>query len=92
MTINYWDLAIAVDRYCEERYNSKDARYDVIVECMTIDELSVKLEEEHVSTIEGAYKWADDYARLQYEVELNQAWDGAESCIGSSKYNGLEYQ
>lgn len=80
-------LAQAAYHYAERNYGKKDARYDVIVECMTLDEIAVELEEASVTDEKAAYEWVDGRAGLMHEVELNQAWDGPESCIGSSQYD-----
>lgn len=89
--MDYQSLAQATYSYCEERYGTKGTRYDVIVECMTTDEIAEELEAEGAETLDRAFRWADRYAGMQHEVELNQAWDGPESCIGSTRYKGYEF-
>ncbi len=89
--MNYAELAITVYALAEERYGWKDARYDVIVECMDKAEIMVELQEDGADTLAKATKWLEKRARGQYEVELNQAWDGPESCIGSSQYDGRDH-
>ncbi len=85
--MNSLALASIAYAYAEANYGKKDARYDVIVECMSIAEIMEELEQAGVSTERGAKAWATKLARGQHEQELNQAWDGPESCIGSSKYD-----
>ncbi len=85
--MNSLALASIAYAYAEANYGKKDARYDVIVECMSVPEIAVQLEEAGVRSESGAKKWANQLARGQHEQELNQAWDGPESCIGSSKYD-----
>ena len=80
-------LAKLVYDYAINHYGDKDARYDVIVECYGKSEIACALIEESVTDEAGAKRWADRFARGQHEVELNQAWDGPESCIGSSLYD-----
>lgn len=88
MTTTTRYLARKAYAYAEANYGAKNARFDVIVECMTNSEIDEALTEEGITTVEGAIAWAKRTARLQHEVELNQAWDGPESCIGSSSYSG----
>lgn len=80
------DLAAAAYAYAEQHYGDKDARFDVIVECMGKSEIAAELVREGVADEAGAIAWAKRTAGLQHEKELNQAWDGPESCIGSSLY------
>ncbi len=80
-------LARVAYDYATTNYGKKGARYDVIVECMTIDEIAAELEGDGANTEAKARKWADRRAGLAHEVELNQAWDGPESCIGSERYD-----
>ncbi len=87
MSIDYLALAATAYAYALDNYGKKGARYDVIVECMTIDEIAAELESEGANTEVRARKWADRRAGLAHEVELNQAWDGPESCIGSERYD-----
>jgi len=75
-----YDLAL-------DRYNEKDARYDVIVECFGVSDIAETFRNYKITTETGAIEWAREVARAQHEEELNQAWDGPESCIGSSKYD-----
>lgn len=85
--VDYLNLAAAAYAYAEANYAKKGARFDVIVECMEKSVIAERLETEGANTEAKARKWADEMAGLQHEVELNQAWDGPESCIGSEKYN-----
>jgi hypothetical protein len=85
------ELAKLVYNYCSELYGTKDYRYDVIVETMELNDIALVLKDAGITTIEYAFRWADDFARMQHEVELNQAWDGPESCIGSSQYKDYEF-
>ncbi len=87
---NYEALAAVAYGHAETNYSKKDARYDVIVECMELSEIAQALRIDGVEDADGARRWADDEAGVQHEVELNQAWDGPESCIGSSKYEPSE--
>lgn len=84
---DYLALAQHAYEYAEQHYGDKDARFDVIVECMTKQEIANELKLEGRTTEAAAVKWAKARAGLAHEVELNQAWDGPESCIGSSKYD-----
>ena len=81
------ELATAAYEHAKANYNAKDARYDVIVECFGIDEIAEAFRNYKITTMAGAREWARETARGQHEQELNQAWDGPESCIGSSKYD-----
>lgn len=85
--MNYLALAEIAYAYAEERYSRKGARFDVIVECMEKSEIAERLEAEGANTEEKARKWAREMAGLHHEAELNQAWDGPESCIGSERYD-----
>ena len=87
MPQDFTALAKVAYSHAEKNYGAKDARYDVIVECMSIDEIAQELQDRMCWSEDEARKWADQTARLQHEVELNQAWDGPESCVGSSKYD-----
>jgi hypothetical protein len=80
-------LAGQVYDYAVEHYGDKDARFDVIVECMSKTEIADELRGERIFDKPAALRWADKRAGLHHEQELNQAWDGPESCIGSSKYD-----
>lgn len=82
----YASLAAVAMKTAEQRYGEKDARFDVIVECMSTSEIAAELKRGGVTTEAGAHKWAERTAGLHHEVELNQAWDGPESCVGSSRY------
>lgn len=84
-------LAQAAYHYAERNYGKKDARYDVIVECMGLGEIADQFEERGIVDEKAAYKWADELAGLQHEAELNQAEDGPESCIGSSQYDPFRF-
>lgn len=85
--IDYLALAAAAYAHAEANYDRKGARYDVIVECMGKAEIAEELEAAGVMNRTGALHWADKVAGLQHEQELNQAWDGPESCIGSPLYD-----
>jgi hypothetical protein len=87
MTGRYQELAAIAYHYAEENYGKKGARYDVIVECMGRSEIADELTKEGVGDEAGAKRWADRRAGLAHEVELNQAWDGPEGCIGSELYD-----
>lgn len=84
--MNSLALASIACAYAEKHYGDKDARFDVIVECMSVAEIMEALEEASIISQAGAIKWAKQLARGHHEQELNQAWDGPESCVGSSKY------
>jgi hypothetical protein len=73
--------------HAKANYNAKDARYDVLVECYDLGDIAKELQYARVIDEAGAKAWADQAAGLQHEQELNQAWDGPESCIGSSLYD-----
>jgi hypothetical protein len=79
-------LADTVAAHALANYNTKDARFDVIVECYDLADIANELRYANVTDEAGAIAWADEAAGLQHEVELNQALDGPESCIGSSQY------
>lgn len=85
--VDYLRLAEAAYTYAEANYGRKGARFDVIVECMEKAEIAEALERAEATTVDAAYRWADEEAGLQHEVELNQAWDGPESCVGSERYD-----
>lgn len=68
-------------------YATKGARFDVIVECYEIADIAKELAYAEARTEAKAKAWADEAAGLHHEVELNQAWDGPESCIGSESYD-----
>ena len=80
-------LAAKVYAYCEEHYGDKDARFDVIVECMSKSEIADELKQAGITEEQAAYRWADKRAGLHHEQELNQAWDGPESVKSSSRYD-----
>lgn len=80
------ELAAAAYAYAEEHYGDKDARFDMIVECLSKEEIAEHLEGEGIRSEAGAIGWAQRYAGMQHEQELNQAWDGPESVKSSSKY------
>lgn len=82
-----FDRAAAAYRYAEEHYGDKDARFDVIVECMELAEIMAELERDKVWNEEGAIAWAKKRAGLHHEQELNAAWDGPESVKSSSRYD-----
>lgn len=82
-----FERAAAAYRYAEEHYGDKDARFDVIVECMELGEIMAELERERVFDEAGAIAWARKRAGLHHEQELNQAWDGPESVKSSSRYD-----
>jgi len=84
---DFTKLAREAYAYAENNYGLKDARYDVIVECMTIPEIEAELRAIGCTSAVAAHRWADALARAQHEQELNQAWDGPESCIGSELYD-----
>ncbi len=81
------ELAKVAYAWAEQNYNAQNTRYDVIVECMTLEEIEASLIDGDVTTAEDACKWADELAGLQHEQELNKAWDGPESVRSSSQYN-----
>ena len=81
------ELAHIAYAHAASNYDKRGARYDVIVECMEKSEIAERLESDGANTETKAREWADEMAGLQHEVELNQAWDGPESCIGSKMYN-----
>ena len=81
-------LATAVYEHAEKHYGDKDIRWDVIVECMTLDEIAAELASDKIDNLADAIASYTGVARLQHEQELNQAEDGPESCIGSSRYQG----
>lgn len=81
------ELAAAAYAYAEQHYGDKDARFDVIVECMGKGEIAAELEQQSITTEAGAIAWAKRTAGLQHEQELNQAWDGPESVKSSSRYD-----
>lgn len=85
--VDYLGLAAAAYAHAEANYDRKGARYDVIVECMEKREIAEELQEDGITDEAGALKWADRRAGLMHEVELNQAWDGPESCVGSERYD-----
>jgi hypothetical protein len=82
-----FELAARVYAYCEEHYGDKDARFDVIVECMDAGEIMAALERERIADFDAGCRWADKRAGLHHEQELNQAWDGPESVKSSSRYD-----
>lgn len=84
---NFEFLARLAYERAEANYTAKGGRYDVIVECMTIGEIAKALEAAGVSDRDGAEAWCDREAGLAHEQELNMAWDGPESCIGSENYD-----
>jgi hypothetical protein len=80
-------LAAVAYAYAEEHYGDKDARFDVIVECMSKAEIAEMFRIDGVTTEAGAIAWAKKRAGLHHEQELNQAWDGPESVKSSSRYD-----
>jgi hypothetical protein len=54
---------------------------------MEKSEIAEELAEDGMTDEAGALRWADRRAGLAHEVELNQAWDGPESCVGSPLYD-----
>ncbi len=85
--IDYLKLAEAAYAHAEAHYGDKGARFDVIVECMGLQEIAADFERDGITSERAAIAWAKETAGLQHEVELNQAWDGPESCIGSPLYD-----
>lgn len=85
--MNSMALASKAYAFAEEHYGDKDARFDVIVECMTVPEIAAEFDETGIATEEGAIAWAKRRAGLHHEQELNQAWDGPESVKSSSQYD-----
>jgi hypothetical protein len=81
------ELAAVAYAYAEEHYGDKDARFDVIVECMSKAEIAEMFRIDGVTTRAGAIAWAKREAGVQHEKELNQAWDGPESVKSSSRYD-----
>ena len=84
--IDYDALARLVYAHAEQHYGDKDARWDVIVECMKISEIADILRAA-VDTETLALAWGAECAGAHFEAELNQAWDGPESVRSSSKYD-----
>lgn len=80
MSAPFQQLAEKAYEYAEAHYGDRNYRFDVIVECMEKSEIAAALEFEKVATEKGAIAWARRTAGLQKEQELNQAWDGPESC------------
>jgi hypothetical protein len=80
------NLAKIVADYAAQNYARKGARFDVIVECYELAEIEEELAYAGVTDEAGAIRWADQAAGLHHEQELNQAWDGPESCVGSELY------
>lgn len=85
--VDFMELAKVAYAFAEENYDAKDARFDVIVECMEKREIAAELEQDGVKDEAGATAWAKRRAGLYHEVELNQAWDGPESVKSSSRYD-----
>jgi len=86
--IDYLALANVAYQYALDHYGDRDARFDVIVECMGRTEIAAELEQDgDVHNEEDAINWAKFMAGVQFEQELNQAWDGPESVKSSSKYD-----
>jgi hypothetical protein len=84
---DYLALAAHAYAYAEAHYGDKDARFDVIVECMEKSEIAAALEACEADDEEAAIAWAKSTAGLHHEQELNQAWDGPESVKSSSRYD-----
>lgn len=84
---DYLSLAKATYRYAEDQYGTKGARFDVIVECMTVEEIADELRDAGASTMLAAAAWANEMAGLHFEQELNEAWDGPESVRSSPHYD-----
>lgn len=72
-------LAKVAYDYAVEHYGDRDARFDVIVECMEKGEIAAEFEEQGIDSEPEAIAWAKQTAGLQREKQLNQAWDGPES-------------
>ncbi len=88
MASQYLELAALAYAHAERNYGRKGARYDVIVECMSIADIATEMAEQQIPESHASAKaWADRQARMSHEQELNQAWDGPESCIGSEMYD-----
>jgi hypothetical protein len=85
--VDHLALAAHAYAYAEEHYCDKDARFDVIVECMGKSEIAAELSEQGITDTAGAEAWAKRRAGLHHEQELNQAWDGPESVKSSSRYD-----
>lgn len=85
--VDYLKLAGIAYAYAREHYADKDARFDVIVECMELSEIAQAFSIESIETEAAAIAWAKSEAGMQHEQELNQAWDGPESVKSSSRYN-----
>lgn len=81
------DLALVAYAYAEQHYGDKDARFDVIVECMELSEIEEALGRDKVRAERGAIAWAKRSAGLHFNQELDQAWDGPESVKSSSRYD-----
>lgn len=84
---DFMALARHAYTYAEEHYGDKDARFDVIVECMGKKEIADALQRDGITDYAAAEKWAQRRAGLHFEQELNQAWDGPESVKSSSRYD-----
>lgn len=84
--IDYQALARIAYAHAEANYGKKGARYDVIVECYSVEQIAKELEYARAEDDAAARRWADIAAGDHHEVELNQAWDGPESVASSSLY------
>lgn len=80
MSASFQQLAEKAYEYAEAHYGDRNYRFDVVVECMEKSEIAAELEELGVKTEKGAIAWARRLAKGQREQQLNQAWDGPESC------------
>ncbi len=87
----YMEYAQIAYGHALANYGAKDARYDVIVECMGVADIAAEMAAAGVEMSHlAARAWTDKVARIQHEAELNVVWDGPESCVDSSKYDSRE--
>lgn len=84
---DFQKLAEEVMAHAKAHYGDKGARFDVIVECYEIAYIARELEADGTENSKQALGWAKFIAGVQYEAQLNQAWDGPESVSSSPVYD-----
>jgi hypothetical protein len=65
------EIAQMVYDHAGQNYNDTKARWDTIVECMTIDEIAEELAKERIFTKSAAIRHYRQFAKLQHEAYLN---------------------
>lgn len=65
------DLAKTVQDHALEHYGDKKARWDVLVECWTLEEIAADMTKAKVFCKTAAIRYWHKFAKLQHEAYLN---------------------